>query len=198
MTKFRVGVVAVVMSVALMGGQSVAFADRSPDNIVEVRNTRDYSFQSRSRGVVTHAPGGTVGNNNVATAWATCLECRTTAAAVQMVIVEGPYDTLEPGNLAAAINDNCDTCETFAYARQYVFIVGREVKISHKAETRIERIDEDMEDVIRSRDDFPTMEAELDALTQQMVDVVRGEIDRTGNKGGEEDHRDVEKHDRHD
>jgi hypothetical protein len=197
MTRIRVAVVAAVMSVAIVGGQSVAFADRGPDNIIEVRNTRDYSFKSKSNAVVTHAPGGAVENNNVATAWATCVECRTTAAAVQMVIVEGSYDTLEPGNLAAAINDGCTTCETFAYARQYVFVVGHPVRIGDRAEGRLERIDDQIDTVIRSRGTFTDMETQLDALTQQMVDIVRGEIARSGNSGGESDHRDVQEHGEH-
>jgi putative peptide zinc metalloprotease protein len=194
MTKIRVSVVAVVMAVAMVGGQSAAFAGSSPDNIVEVRNTTDGALMAQSRAVITHAPGGTVENNNVATAWATCANCRTAAAAVQMLIVEGPYTTFEPGNLAAAINDGCDTCETFAYARQYVFVVGHEVRISGWSEHRLEDINEEMADVVQSRDAFPTMEAELDSLTQQLVDVVRHDIARAGKKGGEQDQRDVQEH----
>src|SRR5205085_10128370 len=177
------------------GGQSAAFAGSGPDNIVEVRNTKDGSLRAKSSAVVTHAPGGTVGNNNVATAWATCAGCRTAAAAVQMVIVEGPYDTFEPGNLAAAINDGCDTCETFAFARQHVFVVGRPVRIGDRATDQIEQIDEQMAKVIRSRDAFPTMETQLDALTQALVDVVRGQLDRSGSRRSEDDHRDVREHD---
>jgi hypothetical protein len=109
--------------------------------------------------------------------------------------VEGPYDTFEPGNLAAAINDGCDTCETFAFARQHVFVVGRPVRIGDRATDQIEQIDEQMAKVIRSRDAFPTMETQLDALTQALVDVVRGEIDRSGSRRSEDDHRDVREHD---
>jgi len=194
MTKLRATIVATVMAVALVGGQAPAFAGGSPDNIVEVRNTKDGAFKAKSRAVVTHAPGGTVGNNNVATAWATCVGCRTTAAAVQVVIIEGSYSTFDPGNLAAAINDNCDTCETFAFARQHFFDVGHPVPIGNRAEDQIDDINDQMAQVIRSRDDFPTMVTELDALTQALIDVVRGEIDRSGSHQGEDDHRDVQEH----
>jgi len=200
MTRARARVVAAVLSVATMGamlGGQPAFADggggKGPDNIVEVRNTRDNSSRSRSKAVVTHEPGGTVDNTNVASAWPTCTDCRTAAAAVQMVIVEGAFTPpLVPENHAYAINDNCTRCVTFAYARQVVFVVGRPVRIGDDAEDRIEDINEEMADVVRSGATPPEMEAELDALTEQMVDVVRDEIQRSGSSGGEHDHRDTD------
>ncbi len=196
--RFRVGIVAVAMTVVTMAGQSAAVADDDDgyygaDNIVEVRNTRDNSLRARSRAVVTHTSDRTVDNTNVASAWATCFNCRTAAAAVQVVIVEGPYDPpLVPENGAVAINDVCDTCVTFAYARQTVFVVGHLVRIRDRAEDRIEDINEDMSDLIRSGLPLPTLEVRLDALNQELVDVVQGEIDRSGRSGGKHDRRQVD------
>lgn len=193
MSRLRAGVAAAVVSVALIGGPGAASARQGPDNIVEVQNTRDGSLRARSQAVVTHSPGGDVTNNNVATATSSCVNCRTAAAAVQMLIVEGAYDqaTFAPWNLGVAVNQNCDTCETFAYAHQIVFIVLRPVKIGARASDQIDSIQKDIDDVVRSRDDFPTMQAELDSLTDQMAGVVRSEIDRSGHGRGEQDHRDV-------
>jgi hypothetical protein len=185
---------AVVVSVALLGGQGAALADHGADNVVEVQNTSDNSLRAQSRAVVTHSPGGTVSNTNAAYATSSCVNCRTAAVAVQMLIVEGPVGTNAAVNVSLAVNQNCDTCQTFAYAHQVIFLVGRPVRLGGRALDRIESIQEDIDDVVRSRHDFPTMEAELDSLTDQMAAVVRAEISRSGRGNGEQDHRDVHDH----
>jgi hypothetical protein len=192
-------VAAMLVSVATMAGVPAAYADdddggsggRRGDNIVEVQNTRDNSLRARSRVVVTESRGGTVDNQNVAYATGTCLNCRTAAAAIQVLIVEGTYDpaTFQPANVAVAVNDRCSSCATFAFARQVVFVVGRDVRIGDRAERRIEDIEEDVDRVTRSRLPLPTMEAELDGLTEKLVEIVRAEIARTGHSGGGEDDR---------
>jgi len=193
--------VAIVVCLGVLAGPSAAsFADEDAsyaNNVVSVSNTIDGALRARSRAVATHAPGSTVTNENVAIAQATCTGCRTVAAAVQILIVEGQPTDFEPGNGAAAVNTNCHACETFAYARQVVFTPGRRVWLSEDAQERIEGVNEQIAHVVRSPEGFGAMTADLDRLTAQLSGIVRAEIQRNGTSAGEDDHRDV-REDHHD
>lgn len=190
---------AVLVSVGALTGPNAAIADsensRSGDNVVSVENYRDDSLRVRSRTSVAHARGDTVANQNVASAYASCTDCRTVAAAVQVVIVEGRPSDFRPLNLAVALNENCLRCQTFAYSRQVVLSPSTRVSFSDDAEDAIEEINEQIKEVARSQRSFAKMTADLDHLTEQLASVVRGEIQRAGTTVDEDDRRQVDEDD---
>lgn len=168
---------------ALALGAPTAHADddwSSKNNVVNVENRNDGATRVRSRAAVPEVPGPTVDNENVAIAYASCTDCRTVAVAVQVVVVEGSVNDFRPGNAAAAVNENCVRCQTFAYARQEVLTPGTKVRIGDQAEERIEYLQSRISQVARSDLSFTEMIGSLDSLTEELVGVVQGEIDRAG------------------
>jgi putative peptide zinc metalloprotease protein len=185
--------IAVISLVTLAFGLAApAGADDGADNLVQVRNTQDLATRTRARAVVSENRNPDVTNGNGAVARATCTDCRTVAAAIQVVVVESASVTnYRPENAAVALNESCTRCATFAYARQVVLTPYRDIRIGDRAEGQIEAISREASRVAASDEDFPTMSADLDRLTERLVAVVQAEIDRVGGRGDERsDHRD--------
>ena len=67
---------------------------------------------------------GKVETENRAYAVAQCVGCRTLAAAFQLVLVTKPPTILAPQNEAVAVNNECDSCVTWASAKQIVVETG--------------------------------------------------------------------------
>jgi putative peptide zinc metalloprotease protein len=170
--------------------------DDGGNNIVKVENRLDQSVRTKARGAVVEDSGTTVDNTNIAYSYASCVDCRTVTAAIQVVVVENPNVTdYEPGNAAVAWNDSCTRCQTFAYARQVVLTPYREIELGDDAERQIHDIQGSIRDEVSSGDAFDVMSSRLDALTDQLVAVVRGAIDGSGSAAPEQERRDVQHHD---
>jgi putative peptide zinc metalloprotease protein len=73
--------------------------------------------------LVTVKDGETVDSTNGAHAYASCKACTTVAVSFQIVLVVGRSQTIEPINIAEALNVNCPSCVTLAIARQIVLTV---------------------------------------------------------------------------
>ncbi len=199
MTQLRVSVLAVLMSVGVLAGPHPALADwersTSPDNVVSLENYADHSRLARAGVAVTRVAGDTVANQNVASSYASCTDCRTVGAAIQVVIVESQPTEFRPVNLGVAVNENCLRCQTYAYARQVVLSAGMRMELSDDAEEAIEDISEQARSVVRSRRTFPEMTAALDRLTARLITIVKGEIQAAGTSPDEDDRRDVDEDD---
>jgi putative peptide zinc metalloprotease protein len=185
MTRIRRTGFAVVLVAALAVGAPIARADDDEgfgghNNVVKVVNQTDGATRTRSRVGVPEVGGETVDNQNVASAYASCTDCRTVAVAVQVVVVEGDVTTFTPGNAAVAVNESCLRCQTFAYARQEVLTPGTQVSISGIAQNRIQQLQWRIDSVSESDEAFDQMTTDLDNLTEELVGVVQGEIDRAG------------------
>lgn len=196
MARLRVALPAVLLSVGLLVGAHPAFADSEGsgryDNVVSLENYEDSSLMARARVAVSHVAGDTVANQNVASSYASCTDCRTVGAAIQVVIVEGQPTDVRPVNLGVAVNEDCLRCQTYAYARQVVLSAGMRVELSDDAEEAIENIDERAQRIVRSERDFSRMTAALDRLTTRLTAIVKGEIERAGVSAGEDDRREVD------
>jgi putative peptide zinc metalloprotease protein len=190
-------VFSIVASLSLAGAPRALAGDEGAgaNNVVVVRNLEDGAARVRTRAAVAHDPGPTVANDNEAFAYAGCSDCRTVAAAVQVVLVEGPTDDYRPVNAALALNENCVRCATFAYANQVVLQPGHHVEIGDDAEAQIESIQGRIRWVAASSEDFPQMSADLDSLTEQLVDVVQGEVRHAGTTAQRSDDRRVDERD---
>jgi len=103
--------------------------------------TRDDSNRFRFEYDLEREDGDTVENENLAYARASCERCRTTAIAVQIVLVSSKPSTVTPVNLAVALNDNCTSCQTFATAFQFVVGVDdASVRFTKAGKAELKRI----------------------------------------------------------
>jgi putative peptide zinc metalloprotease protein len=92
-----------------------------------VVNTRDRSTQRDvSISSVWVTGGDRVTSRNEALAYASCRDCRSIAAAFQVVYVVGRSPVVTPVNLAVAANHGCERCVTHAVANQLVVTLRAE------------------------------------------------------------------------
>jgi putative peptide zinc metalloprotease protein len=90
------------------------------DNAAVAVNTKDGSSVFRFAFAIRHVMGDVVDETNSAVAYASCTDCRTTAIAIEIVLVAGSPSMFTPTNQAFAINYLCNLCNTFASAYQFV------------------------------------------------------------------------------
>jgi putative peptide zinc metalloprotease protein len=184
------GIVALTIGTSAPAGASGG----EGNNLVKVENRESNSVRTKARSDVVEEAGTTVDNENVAFSYASCVDCRTVTAAIQVVVVENPaVNDYRPGNAAAAVNESCTRCATFAYARQVVLTPYRQIDLGEDAHHEIHDIQQEIRAEVESGDTFDAMSAALDALTERLVAVVQAEIDRTGSDAPKHSDRDVER-----
>src|SRR4051794_19486896 len=95
--RIRVLVASVVAVLFGLVGPASAYASGGAgDNSAVAVNTKDGSSVFKFAFSVAKVVGDTVSNTNAAVAYASCDACRTTAIAIQIVIVEGDPSTYTP------------------------------------------------------------------------------------------------------
>jgi putative peptide zinc metalloprotease protein len=124
-----------------------------------------------------------VDQSNAAVAYANCEACRTIAAAFQVVLVMSDPQVVTPENVALALNYECESCETLASAYQFVFSVPEGFRFSSEATQQIAEIRQALRELIRSGRPIEEIQAEIDALADQLRTLVRAEIERFGQEG---------------
>ena len=82
--------------------------------------------------------GAAVDHRNEAYALASCSDCRTVAVAFQVVLTLGDVDVAVPENIAAAVNYQCERCESYAMAVQLVATLTRQP--SHAATQQLQAV----------------------------------------------------------
>ncbi|MBV8297138.1 MAG: hypothetical protein JO085_09895 [Acidimicrobiia bacterium] len=198
--RIRLAIAAVVTLLGVLGlAVQPAYAwvysgDENGNNIVQVQNTKDNSTRAFSLAAVTGNPGSTVGNQNTAYATASGTGNRTVATAIQVLIVEGNPTNYQPQNLAVALNNQCTSCQTFAYANQVILQPHHQVNLSNDAQNQLNRLNYQAFETSWSSEPFPQMSADLDNITNQMVAIVQGEIQKNGPAASEQDNRNTDEH----
>ena len=193
--RMRLATAAMVTTIGVLGfAVHPAYAwvysgDGNGNNIVQVQNTRDNSVRAFSLAAVTGNAGSTVSNQNTAYATASGTGNRTVATAIQVLIVEGNPTNYQPQNLAVAFNDHCTSCQTFAYANQVVLQPHHQVSLSKDAQNQLNRLNVQAFQTSSSSEPFPQMSADLDNITNQMVAIVQGEIQKNGPTAAEQENR---------
>jgi hypothetical protein len=127
-----------------LGAPGAARADDNgapKDNIVQAINTKDGSSLFRFAFSLRKVTGDVVDHTNAAIAYSSCKNCRTTAIAIQIVLVVGSPHTVTPTNAAIAINENCTLCQSFATAFQFVIGVQDEsVELTKEGKRELRQI----------------------------------------------------------
>jgi putative peptide zinc metalloprotease protein len=180
MTPRRLQLLVIALAFAL-GGPAGAFADgdggRSGDNAAVAINTKNDSSRFRFAYDLERESGDVVDNENVAFAYASCERCRTTAIAVQIVLVSSSPSTVTPKNFAVALNENCSLCETFASSFQFVVGVEDEsVRFTKEGKTELHRILTAFRDLKRETYTLPEFHARTGALADEIRTVLRTQL----------------------
>ncbi len=142
---------------------------RPQDNAAIAINTKDGSSLFRLAFSIRRVAGDVVDHQNVALAWGKCQSCRTTAIAIQIVLVEGSPSVVTPVNLAVAVNENCNLCQTFATAYQFVVGTNGPVEFTKEGRRELARIHRELRR-LRKEDLSP---AELDARVKALMERVK-------------------------
>jgi putative peptide zinc metalloprotease protein len=102
------------------GAPGTAAAASGGDNTAVAINRKDGSSLFKFAFSMKKVLGEVVDNTNAAVAYASCESCRTTAIAIQIVLVSGSPTTVVPQNYAVSLNESCTLCQTFSTAFQFV------------------------------------------------------------------------------
>ena len=179
-------------------GEVQAQEDGSPDsgsggkNVVLVMNETDGRLAARANLVQGIASGPTAIPENLASASASCTDCRTVSVAMQAVLIVSDPDVASPRNAAVAANSGCLRCETFAYAWQYVVSTGGPVRITPEGHRTIADLEAEASELAASDLPFPQLVDALDEVAGEFRAVIDQEVERVGGKGVGERALDVE------
>ncbi len=158
---------------AYAGGDTTAVAINTKDGF----DVFKLAFQIR------RATGDVVDNGNAAVAYASCTSCETVAIAIQVVLISGDASTVAPENLALAINESCDLCQTLASAYQFVLTAEGNLHFTAEGNKRLAEIRQALLDLKKSDLPITDVQAKLDALMDDLADVLSTELVPAGESG---------------
>jgi putative peptide zinc metalloprotease protein len=187
----------ILAALALALGLAVgAPASAHADNSAIAVNTKDGSSVFRFAFAIRRVMGDVVDETNSAVSFASCTDCSTTAIAIEIVLVDGSPSTFTPTNQAIAINYQCNLCNTFAAAYQFVIQGTGPMHFTSDALTTMAKIRKqirELEDQSLSPFD---LQAALDPLIAQLKDVLATGLVSGPPPGDENDGQDQSSSDR--
>ncbi len=168
-TLARLLLVAVAAQAVLLAAPASA---QSQDNTAVAVNTKDGKSVFKLAFKVKKATGE-VDASNTAVAYSSCTDCKTVAAAIQVVLVSGEPASATPENVAIAINYQCTECETLAAAYQFVFGDGQELEFTKEGKERLHALKKRLHE-LKHRDDLtlPELAAHIAAIAAEVAVVV--------------------------
>lgn len=146
-------------------------------------NTRDGSSVFKLSFSVKRIMDNEVDTSNAAVAYASCEDCQTVAASIQIVLVMSDADTVEPSNLALSVNYECSECETLAAAYQYVFGNGEPVRFTAEGNQRLADIRRRFQELRHRNLTLDDLAKEIAVLAEEVAEVVDDELVATGRAG---------------
>ncbi len=178
MTPRRLQLLLIALLLVLVGTTG-ARADGGPsgDNAAVAINRTDDSSRFRFAYDLARESDEVVDNENTAFAYANCERCRTTAIAVQIVLVSSTPSTVTPKNVAVALNENCSHCQTFSTAFQ--FVVGVEdasVRFTKTGKDELHRILAEFRDLKRETYTLEEFHTRTGALADDIRTVLRTQL----------------------
>ncbi len=164
------------------------------NNEVVVRNTVDGHFANRAGFGIARVTGDVAENQNAAAATSSCTDCRTVAVAVQIVLIQRTdASVISPRNIAIALNVGCQRCDTFAAAYQYVVTTDGLVRFTPGAQQRLAELQGQIRTLAATDGvPFPELEAQIDALVEQMWAIVDEDLVQIGVHGTGEASKDTD------
>ena len=165
----RLLLVAVLAQAALVAAPAPA---QSQDSSAVAVNAKDGKSVFKLAFKVKKVTGD-VDATNTAVAYSSCTDCRTVAAAIQVVLVAGDTDSATPENVAIGINYQCTECETLAAAYQFVFGDGQELEFTKEGKEKLHELKKRLQD-LKKRDDLTIEElaVHIAAIAAEVAVVV--------------------------
>jgi putative peptide zinc metalloprotease protein len=166
----------VVVAVVAAAGLATAPAG-AQDNSAEAVNTKDGKSVFKLAFQVKKTMDSDVDADNTAIAFASCNDCKTVAAAIQVVLVMDEPESVDAENVAVAINYQCSECETLAAAHQFVFGSGEEMKFTPEGKQRLNKLKQRFK-ALEHRDDLTLQQLadEIAVIAAEVAEVVDTEL----------------------
>jgi putative peptide zinc metalloprotease protein len=158
-------------------------------NVATAVNTKDDSTEIDIGFEVKRVLDGVVDQTNAAVAYSSCEACQTVAIAIQIVLVSGGVDVVEPANFAVAVNSECVTCVTIALAYQFVWGDGTEIRLTKEARRKLRQIALAFKRLEHSGASVDEVLAQTNDLLHQVSDVLATGIEPVPSKEGDEEQR---------
>jgi putative peptide zinc metalloprotease protein len=146
------------------------------DSTAIALNTKDGSSLFKFAFSITKATGEVVDAGNAAVAYASCVECSTVAVAVQFVLVQGSPDIFTPENVAIAINEECNLCETMALAYQVVIQTDGPVRLTNDGRQQLHDLLKQLKDLEDGDLTLEQLHAKVEDLVDQMTQVLSTQL----------------------
>lgn len=183
--------IVLLLALVLAAGLAAARPDAAragEDSSAVAINTKDGSSLFRFAFNISRVAGDIVDNHNEAVAYSSCESCRTTAIAIQIVLVAGKPGTVTPTNVAVAVNDQCTLCQTFASAYQFVVGTGDgPVTFTKDGWKELARIKREIK-ALRREDLAPAeLDARMKAIVQRLRAVLQTQLVPARERGGDDD-----------
>ncbi|MDX6396673.1 MAG: putative peptide zinc metalloprotease protein [Gaiellaceae bacterium] len=157
-------------------GHAAAGSDDG-DNAAVAINTKDGSSLFEFAFSLTKVTGDVVDNENAAVAYASCENCRTTAIAIQIVLIVGSPSTVTPKNYAVSVNENCSLCQTFATAFQFVIgVEDASVGLTRQGERELRQILREFKALKREEYTLEEFHAKTQALGARLRTVLKTQL----------------------
>jgi putative peptide zinc metalloprotease protein len=165
------------IAVAATGFSLAAGPAQAADTTAVALNTKDDStLVDIVFKIVKVVNGNDVTASNAAAAVASCDSCSTMAVAIQIVLASGSPDVVIPQNLAIAMNIDCNLCQTFADAYQYVYAGDTRLTFTDAGKARIKEIQKQLHDLEKSGLPLDQIQARVEELTAQIQQIVNTEL----------------------
>jgi len=154
-----------------------AAAGTSGDNRASAINHEDDTRATDVAFSVVRQNGGAVDNRNVAEAYSSCERCGAVAIAFQVVLASGDVGDVTPLNVAAAVNEKCEDCESYAGARQFVRVTREPVRLSGEGRKQVSSIKRALRRLSRTDSSAAEFDAGVDAQADRLRAVLDSELE---------------------
>lgn len=177
-----------LLSIALVVASTVATmptaSAQNQDSAAVAVNQKDGKSVFKLAFSVRRVMNDDVDADNAAVAYASCNDCRTIVASIQVVLVMADPGSVTTDNLAMALNYQCSSCETMALAYQYVVGNGQPVRFTADGNRRLADVRRRLQELRRRNDlTLEQLAGEVAALAAEVAEVVGTELVPTGGDG---------------
>jgi putative peptide zinc metalloprotease protein len=184
MTPIRRLLVAALLAVALLAAPSGAAPARAQGDTTAVAlNTKDGSSLFKFAFQVRRTMKDVVDSTNAAVAYSSCADCRTVAVSFQVLLVGGDASTQTPTNLALAINENCTSCDTAAFAYQFVLGTDGPAHFTAEGNRRLQELRKRLKDLETTTLSDTELKSILDEAAVELRDIIDHELVPAGKPG---------------
>jgi cell division septation protein DedD len=102
----------------------------------------------------------------------------------------GDPDVIAPLNLAAAVNENCTSCQTLASAYQFVIALGTPVRLTGRGQRAMRRIFRELRALKRAELPIDQVRARLHELMKELRTVLTTQVVKKRDKDDRDDDED--------